>query len=146
MVAKTEGSNSGGERIGAVARLRGNEGMVAVAREQNPSALIHVASAESIPIENSSIDLAVSSISLHHWDDPLQGLQEIVRVLRPGGCLCLTDITMPRWLARLMHSGARSPAAIQALIARAGLQLQEQRVTLARAIVVAVARKPAPDA
>lgn len=121
-----------------------NEEMISVARHLLSSASFHVATAESIPIDNASIDLALSSISLHHWADPLQGLKELGRVLRPGGCICLADITMPRWLARLARSGARSPAAIQALLGQAGLDLQEQRVVLARVIMVAVASAPAP--
>ncbi len=117
-------------------------GMVSVAERQGSAASFHIASAESMPIDSNSIDLAVSSISLHHWSDPLHGLCEIGRVLCPGGLLCLADITLPQWLARIVRSGARSPAAIQALIGQAGLELQEQRVVLARVIVVAVATRP----
>jgi ubiquinone/menaquinone biosynthesis C-methylase UbiE len=120
-----------------------SEDMVSVARRESSGVAFHVAGAESLPIETASIDLAVSSISLHHWDDPTQGLKEIARVLRPGGCLCLADIVLPRWLARLLHSGARNPAAIHALVSQSGLALELQRVTLARVIVVVVARKPA---
>ena len=120
-----------------------NEGMVSVAKQRCPSASFYVAGAESIPIDSSSIDLAVSSISLHHWNDQLKGLQELTRALRPGGCVCLADITLPRTLARLVRSGAKSPAAVQTLIAQAGLELQEQHVILVRTIVLAVAMKPA---
>ena len=119
-----------------------HEGMVSVARRLMPSGVFHVGTAESIPIESASIDLVVSSISLHHWADPLRGLREVGRVLRGGGCLCLADITLPRWIARLVRSGARTPASIGGLIAQAGLELQEQRVVLARLIVVAVATRP----
>lgn len=120
------------------------EGMIAVARRLAPSVSFHVASAESMPIATASIDLAFSSISFHHWDDPLQGLHEMARTLRPGGRLCLADITMPRWVSKLIHSKAQSPTAIRRLIAQAGLELQEQRLILARVIVVAVAVKAAP--
>ena len=53
---------------------------------------------------------------------------------------------MPRWVSKLVRSKAQSPGAIQRLIAEAGLELQEQRLILARVIVVAVAVKPAPAA
>ena len=123
-----------------------NGDMVSVARRLTPSASFHVGTAESIPIDSASIDLVVTSISLHHWADPLRGLREVGRVLRAGGKLCLADITLPRWLGRLVRSGAKSPASIQALIAEAGLELHQQRLVLARVIVVAVASRPASAA
>src|SRR4030095_7058098 len=119
-----------------------NEEMISVARRIMPSASFHVGTAESIPIDSTSIDLVVSSISLHHWADPLRGLREIGRVLHAGGCLCLAEINLPRWLARLARSGARSSASIQGLIGESGLELQQQRLVLARVIVVAVASRP----
>jgi ubiquinone/menaquinone biosynthesis C-methylase UbiE len=61
-----------------------------------PSAIFHVGTAESIPIESASIDLVVSSISLHHWADPLQGLREAGRVVRGGGCFCLAVLLSVR--------------------------------------------------
>lgn len=118
------------------------EEMISVARRLAPAASFHVASAESMPLADSSVALAFSSISLHHWDDPRQGLREIARTLRPGGCLVLADITLPRWLAELVRSGAQSPAAIRRLVAEAGLELRVLRRVLARVIVVAVAVKP----
>ena len=39
-----------------------------------------------------SFDFAVSSLSLHHWSDPLQALDEIHRILTPGGQLVLFDL------------------------------------------------------
>ncbi len=122
------------------------EGMISVARRLAPSVAFHVASAESMPVASASIDLAFSSISFHHWDDQLQGLHELARTLRPGGSLCLADITMPHWVAKLIRSKAQSPAAIRRLIAQTGLELQELRLILARVIVVAVAVKSAPAA
>ena len=123
-----------------------DEGMVAVARRLMPGASVHVGTAESIPVDGASVDLVVTSISFHHWADQLRGLREIHRVLRAGGCLCLADITLPRWLARLVGSGARSPASIRGLLGQAGLALQEQRLVLARVIVLAVASRPPRDA
>jgi ubiquinone/menaquinone biosynthesis C-methylase UbiE len=123
-----------------------DEEMISVATRLMPSAGFQVGTAESLPVESASVDLVVSSISLHHWADPLRGLQEVGRVLRSGGCFCLADITLPRWLARLVRSGARTPASIRDLVAQAGLELQEQRVVLARLIVVAVATRREPAA
>jgi SAM-dependent methyltransferase len=41
--------------------------------------------AENIPFADNSVDLVVSRGSIFFWDDPVKGLQEVHRVLRPGG-------------------------------------------------------------
>jgi ubiquinone/menaquinone biosynthesis C-methylase UbiE len=45
-----------------------------------------------IPFPDSSLDLVVSTLSLHHWSDPVGVLDEIVRVLRPGGSFQVFDL------------------------------------------------------
>lgn len=41
--------------------------------------------AEKMPFMDNSVDLLVSRGSIFFWDDPVKGLQEVYRVLRPGG-------------------------------------------------------------
>jgi ubiquinone/menaquinone biosynthesis C-methylase UbiE len=41
--------------------------------------------------ENNSFDAAISHDSLHHWEDPTQILNEIERVLKKKGILCIAD-------------------------------------------------------
>ena len=41
--------------------------------------------AEDMPFPDNSVDLVVSRGSIFFWDDPVKGLQEVHRVLRPGG-------------------------------------------------------------
>ena len=41
--------------------------------------------AEDMPFPDNSVDLVVSRGSIFFWDDPVKGLQEVYRVLRPGG-------------------------------------------------------------
>lgn len=43
------------------------------------------ASAISLPLENASIDVACVSSLLHEADDPMRVVQEVYRVLKPGG-------------------------------------------------------------
>jgi ubiquinone/menaquinone biosynthesis C-methylase UbiE len=43
------------------------------------------ATAESVPCDDASIDVAWALNSLHHWRDRAAGLAEVRRVLRPGG-------------------------------------------------------------
>lgn len=45
----------------------------------------------SLPFPDSSFDLIVSSLSLHHWDHPEAAVPELARVLRPGGRVYIYD-------------------------------------------------------
>jgi ubiquinone/menaquinone biosynthesis C-methylase UbiE len=47
--------------------------------------------AEEIPIETDSIDLVFSQFSFHEWQDQAKGLEEVFRILRPGGWFVLRD-------------------------------------------------------
>ncbi len=57
---------------------------------------------QEIPFEDSSVDLVVSTLSLHHWRDPVAVLDEVARVLRPGGSFLIfdlrRDLLAPAWL------------------------------------------------
>ena len=48
--------------------------------------------AVQIPFPDASLDLVVSTLSLHHWGDPIAVLDEIDRVLRPGGAILIFDL------------------------------------------------------
>jgi len=50
------------------------------------------ADAAALPFPDASLDLVVSTLSLHHWDDPRPIFDEIARVLRPGGAFLLFDL------------------------------------------------------
>lgn len=50
-----------------------------------------VGSAENLPLSDNSIDYIVSTLSLHHWRDPLKAFNEINRVLKKGGTLLIFD-------------------------------------------------------
>jgi SAM-dependent methyltransferase len=41
--------------------------------------------AENLPLLDNSVDFLVSRGSIFFWEDPVKGLQEVRRVLRPGG-------------------------------------------------------------
>ena len=55
----------------------------------------------SLPLARSSVDIATSCISMHHFsrDERRDSLAEIVRVLRPDGTLVLTDCWKSETLA-----------------------------------------------
>jgi len=58
--------------------------------------------AQQIPFSDGSLNLVVSTLSLHHWSDPVAVLNEVARVLRPGGSFLIFDLrrdmTAPVWL------------------------------------------------
>jgi ubiquinone/menaquinone biosynthesis C-methylase UbiE len=55
-----------------------------------------------LPFADGTFDLVISSFALHHWDRPLEVLDEIARVLRPGGWYYLADLCREvSWLQRL---------------------------------------------
>jgi ubiquinone/menaquinone biosynthesis C-methylase UbiE len=41
--------------------------------------------AEAMPLVDNTVDLVVSRGSIFFWDDPVAGLREVQRVLKPGG-------------------------------------------------------------
>jgi arsenite methyltransferase len=50
---------------------------------------LYLASAGSLPLPEAAVDKAVSVNSLYFWPDPQRALEELARVIRPGGRLVL---------------------------------------------------------
>ncbi len=82
-------------RVGQVHAIDGSEAMLAVARE-NLSAfqnvVYHQADGGSLPLPDQSVDAVFANMYLHHCTDPLGAIREMVRILRPGGRLVITDM------------------------------------------------------
>jgi len=82
--------------------------MLAQAKERATTAGIagqvafHQGDAERIPLPDAAVDLVISTLSLHHWQEPATVLDEIARVLRPGGAFLIfdlrRDLAAPAWL------------------------------------------------
>lgn len=104
------------------------QGMVDVARHLTPGATIHRGLAEALPLPDASVDLALSTMSFHHWQDQTAGVREIARILRPGGHFILADFALPAILGWLAHHRGGLPAAARArLFTIAGLRVERQQ-------------------
>jgi ubiquinone/menaquinone biosynthesis C-methylase UbiE len=115
------------------------EQMVSEAIRLNPNATFKLAPAESLPFSDQTVDLVLSSLSFHHWANQTKGLQEIVRVLRPGGLFCLADHAM--LLLKLFREKVKSRNQIRALIIGAGLAVRKDQRLRMRAVLITLAQK-----
>jgi ubiquinone/menaquinone biosynthesis C-methylase UbiE len=115
------------------------QGMLEVARQLTPEARFSIGSGEALPLEDASVDLALSTISFHHWHDQAAGVREVARVLRPGGCFLLADFTFPTWLVWLLpRSRVHSAAQMRALFEQAGLDVQAQPAPVSRLVRITI--------
>jgi len=79
-------------RAGAVAAgIDPSPSMVERAARRAPEADVRVGSAEEIPFGDDVFTVAVNVASFHHWADRDGGLEEIRRVLVPGGRLYVME-------------------------------------------------------
>ncbi len=114
-------------------------GMVEVARQLTPGATFYVGMAEALPLPDVSVDVALSTISFHHWKDQAAGVREVARVLRPEGYFFLTDVSVPAWLRRFIHQRrVHSPAELRILFMEAGLNVLMQQAVFSRYVLVTV--------
>lgn len=75
--------------------LDASAAMLAVARKnlaRYANLEFHEADGLSLPLEDASLDAVFANMYLHHAPDPLAAIREMLRVLRPGGRLVLTDM------------------------------------------------------
>jgi ubiquinone/menaquinone biosynthesis C-methylase UbiE len=74
---------------GSVAGVDPNPGMLAVAARLAPSVQWRAGTAESLPYSDRSFDCVVSQFGLMFFTDRCQAIQEMLRVLVPGGHLAV---------------------------------------------------------
>src|SRR5579863_575518 len=118
------------------------QGMVEIARQLTPHATITRGLAESLPLPDASVDLAVSTMSFHHWHDHTAAARQIVRVLRPHGHFLLADFAPPRLLAWLPNHEMRMTAARRvAALTAAGLRIERQQTVVYPFILVTIAAR-----
>jgi len=62
-------------------------------RHSTPDGRLHFITGDAavMPFADESVDMVVSTLSLHHWHEPASVFAEIARVLRPGGVALIYD-------------------------------------------------------
>jgi SAM-dependent methyltransferase len=73
-----------------IERARGQARRAMAGGQQLPDFI--VGDATALPFPDAAFDLVVSTLSMHHWAEPAQGLAEVGRVLRPGGRALVWDV------------------------------------------------------
>ncbi len=134
-----------------------SEPMLQMAREAAQEAGVadrldfRVGDGKSLPLSERSFDLVLCNSLLHHLPDPLALLNEISRLVRPGGAILLRDLRRPSRLEFPLHalwfgrhySGVMSQLyrdSLQAAYTRAELESLLRRSQLAGARVFRTGR------
>jgi SAM-dependent methyltransferase len=93
-----------------IAGLDLSPSMVELARRRGTASgrlSFEVGDVASLPFESGSIDLVVSTLSLHHWPNAGAGFSEIMRVLRPDGAALVYDLRLVTLEAERLPDVAR---------------------------------------
>jgi len=88
----TEGLISKGLKVIAVDQ---SEAMLAEMRKKfsrDAGIEYRLGEAEKLPIPDEAVDYAFANMYIHHVESPLKAIKEMVRILKPGGTLVITDI------------------------------------------------------
>jgi ubiquinone/menaquinone biosynthesis C-methylase UbiE len=143
------------------ARLAGidpSPDMLAIARHRLPTGIeLKQGWAESIPYPDGAVDVVVSCNVLHYIREPLVALRDMLRVVRPGGTLVITDWSddylacrICDWYLRLSnaaHFRTYRAQQLTDLLHTAGaiaIQVDCYKITRLWGLMTATARKPAP--
>lgn len=80
-----------------------SEGMLAVAAERIsrvaqrvPVVTLSAENCQELSLATQSVDAVTCTLGIRNFSDPLQGLQEMHRILRPGGALAILELSEPR--------------------------------------------------
>jgi ubiquinone/menaquinone biosynthesis C-methylase UbiE len=117
-------------------------GMIAEARRRATYGQFVVGPAEHLPLESESVDLALSTMSFHHWTDKEAGVREVARVLKTDGRFILADHAA-RWVRRVGAAPAPSARERIQVFTAAGLSVVEERSVLSHFLLLTVGRKRA---
>jgi SAM-dependent methyltransferase len=88
---------------GSVCAVEPSASFVAAVQKRLPGVDVRQSAAEQLPFADGAFDVALAQLVVHFMADPVQGLREMRRVIRPGGTVaaCVWD-----------HAGGRGPLSV----------------------------------
>ncbi|MFT5238284.1 MAG: ubiquinone/menaquinone biosynthesis C-methylase UbiE [Ulvibacter sp.] len=75
--------------------------LVALTKKKNPDTIAVEGSLLELPFEDNTFDYVISSEVIEHTPDPYSATKELIRVLKPGGSLCITAPNRTFWFFSL---------------------------------------------
>ncbi|HWL50261.1 MAG TPA: class I SAM-dependent methyltransferase, partial [Acidimicrobiia bacterium] len=111
--------------------------MVERAAERVPQAEVRLGSAELIPFEDDAFTAALSVATYHHWADADAGLNEVRRVLGPGGRLLIVERKLKRSSGHGLN-GAGAETLAQLLESKGYVSIEVETMKVGRAEYLAV--------
>jgi ubiquinone/menaquinone biosynthesis C-methylase UbiE len=79
------------------------EKMVAEAKRKCPELSVQLARCENMPFENQYFDIITVCMAYHHFADRVGFAKEAARLLKPGGCLYISDPRFPFVIRKLLN-------------------------------------------
>jgi ubiquinone/menaquinone biosynthesis C-methylase UbiE len=131
--------------------------MLTIARERLPPRVeLQQGWAEAVPYADGAFDVVVSCNVLHYVREPVAALQDMLRVLRPGGALAITDWSadylacrVHDWYLRWFNAAhfrtyrTRQLWDLLTQVGAAEIRIDRYKVTRLWGLMTAIARKPA---
>jgi ubiquinone/menaquinone biosynthesis C-methylase UbiE len=141
--------DAGGDRL--LVGIDCSEGMLRAARRARLAPRLLRAPAEHLPFGGQVFAVVASTVSFHHWSDQPKALDEVHRVLKPGGLFALADVTVDdipalpglRPVANRI-AGHPLPALDDRhkLLEHAGLKVADEMPTILGRIRLTLSRRP----
>jgi ubiquinone/menaquinone biosynthesis C-methylase UbiE len=135
-----------GPRVERAVGVDLSDGMLEIARsrlraagEDHPLANVefHQAPSDALPFADGTFTAVVCTTALHHFPDPQRSIDEMARVLEPGGRLVIGDMSRDALTTKIAdplfrrfeegHVGLRRKREIEAMLTGAGLRLTSSR-------------------
>jgi ubiquinone/menaquinone biosynthesis C-methylase UbiE len=88
----TEGLLQRGVKVIAVDKNKAMLGEIKRKFENSGGIEFRLGEADCLPILDGTVDYVFANMMMHHLDDPQEAIMEMVRVLKPGGVLVITDL------------------------------------------------------
>ena len=112
-------------------------GMLEIAHTRHPGLDFRVGPSDALPVADGEFTGVVCTTALHHFPDPQRSIDEMARVLAPGGRVVIGDMVRDAPVSKLAdplfrrfeagHVGLQRKRDIEAMLSRAGLQVTESR-------------------